>query len=78
MSNAVGIRNYHAILEDFGALSYGLAGMVDNGIGVVPDGASEVVLVPNLHRFAHGRSQPRHLLCASIEEYEAEYQQITE
>jgi hypothetical protein len=34
--------------------------VVDDGVGVVLDGAGEVVLVPHLHGLAHRRSQPRH------------------
>lgn len=71
-NNVVEIRNYYAILKDFGALSYGLAGVMDNRIGVVLDSASEVVLVPNLHGFAHSRSQPRHFL-SRLQKIRTEY-----
>lgn len=37
-----------------------MAGVVDDGVSVVLDGAGEVVLVPHLHGLAHRRSQPRH------------------
>ena len=50
---------YNAILKDFGAFSDGLTGVVDDGVGVVLDGASEVVLVADLDGLAHRRSYPR-------------------
>lgn len=37
-----------------------MAGVLNDGVGVVLDGASEVVLVSNFHRFVDCRSQPRH------------------
>jgi len=51
---------YNAILKDFGALGDGLAGLLHDGVGVVFDGASEVVLVADFNGFVHRRSQPRH------------------
>lgn len=53
--------NYNAILKDFGTLGNGLAGVLDDGVGVVLDGASEVVLVADLDGFVDRRSQPRHV-----------------
>lgn len=50
---------YNAILKDFGAFGDGLTGVVDDGVGVVLDGASEVVLVADLDGLAHRRSYPR-------------------
>lgn len=51
---------YNAILKDFGTLGDGLAGLLHDGVGVVLDGASEVVLVADFNGFVHRRSQPRH------------------
>ena len=53
---------YNAILKDFGAAGDGLAGVMDDGVGVVLDGASEVVLVADLHRFVDGGPEPGHFL----------------
>lgn len=50
-------------MNDFGAFGYGLTSVLDDGVGVVLDGASEVVLVPDLHGFAHRRSKPRRHSC---------------
>jgi hypothetical protein len=55
-----GKEPYNAILKEFGAFRDGLAGVVDDRVCVVLDGAGEVVLVPHLHGLAHRRSQPRH------------------
>jgi len=51
---------YNAILEDFGTLGDGLTGLLYDGVGVVLDGASEVVIVADFDGFVHRRSQPRH------------------
>ena len=63
-------RKYNAILENFGALRNGLAGVVNDGVGIILDNPSEVVVVTSLHCFAHCQSQPRHfeilLLCNVI------------
>lgn len=47
-------------MEDLGAAGHGLAGVVYDGVGVVLDGAREVVLAADLHGLVDGRSQPRH------------------
>lgn len=47
-------------MKYFGASSYGLAGMLNDGIGVVLDGTGEVVLVADLYGLANSRSKPRH------------------
>lgn len=47
---------YNAILKYFGTLSNGLASMLDDGIGVIFDGAGEIVLVANLDGFVDRRS----------------------
>ncbi|KAG6382978.1 hypothetical protein SASPL_157287 [Salvia splendens] len=39
---------YNAVLEELGALGNSLAGLLDDGIGVIFDRASEVVVVPHL------------------------------
>lgn len=49
------------ILKDLCALGDGLAGVVDNGVGVSLDGAGEVVAVASLHGLAHRRPEPRHI-----------------
>lgn len=51
--------DYHAILKDLGAAGDGLAGMVDDGVGIVLDGAGEVVLVADLDGLADGVLYPR-------------------
>lgn len=56
-----GLRGYyHAVLDDLGPAGDGLAGVVDDGVGIVLDGAGEVVLAADLDGFVDGRSQPRH------------------
>ena len=54
------LETYQTVLEALGAFGDGVGGLLDDGIGVVLDGAGEVVVVPNLHGFVHRRSQPRH------------------
>lgn len=60
-------RAYNVILEDLGALGYGLAGVVDDRVGVAPDGASDVIAITSLHGLAHRRPEPRHLASNSTQ-----------
>jgi hypothetical protein len=43
-------------LKDFGTLGNGLAGVLNDGVSVVLDGAGEVVFVANLDSFVDRRS----------------------
>lgn len=54
--------NYNAILEKFSSFSDGLTGLLDDSVGIVFNGASEVVFVPNLHSLAHRRPEPSHFI----------------
>lgn len=56
-----GLRvDYHSVLDDLGPAGDGLARVVDDGVGIVLDGAGKVVLAADLDGFVDGRSQPRH------------------
>lgn len=47
---------YNAILENFCTLRNGLSGVVNDGIGIILDDPSEVIVIPNLYCFAHCQS----------------------
>ncbi len=53
-------ENYNAVLDELGALRDGIAGVRDDGVGVVANGASEVVPATSFHCFVHRCSYPRH------------------
>lgn len=51
----------NTILKELGAPSDGLTSLLNDRIGIIFDGASDIVLIPDLHRPTHRRPQPRHL-----------------
>ena len=53
-------EGYNAILQNLGALGNGLAGLLDDGVGVVTDGASEAAVAADFDGSVHCRSNPRH------------------
>ena len=53
-------RKYNAILENFSTLGNGLTSVVNDGVGIILDNPSEVIIIPNLHRLAHSQFNPRH------------------
>lgn len=49
------ISNYHAVLEDSSALRNGIAGGLNHRIGIIPNGACEVVPPANFDGPIHRR-----------------------
>lgn len=49
------LKIYNAVRYDFSALRNGIAGRLNHGVGIAPNGASQVVSSADFNRLIHRR-----------------------